>query len=62
VETLLGLNLEVDHLRIAPCMPVVYHIAVRRVGEQGPARRVTVDSTRCPDTRIALDDRRDHSV
>jgi cyclic beta-1,2-glucan synthetase len=47
VETLLGLQLEVDHLRIAPCVPAdwdsykihyryretVYHITVRRVGE-----------------------------
>jgi cellobiose phosphorylase len=47
VETLLGLHLEVDQLRIAPCVPAhwdsykihyryrdtVYHITVRRVGE-----------------------------
>jgi cyclic beta-1,2-glucan synthetase len=46
VETLLGLQLEVDHLRIAPCIPAdwesykihyryretVYHITVKRVG------------------------------
>jgi cyclic beta-1,2-glucan synthetase len=58
VETLLGLQLEVDHLRIAPCIPTnwdkytihyryretVYHITVRRIGEQtGQAIRVTVD-------------------
>jgi cyclic beta-1,2-glucan synthetase len=58
VETLLGLQLEVDHLRIAPCIPAhwdsyiihyryretVYHIAIRRIGEQtGQAIRVTVD-------------------
>jgi len=47
VETLLGLQLEVDHLLIAPCIPAhwetykihyryretVYHITVKRVGE-----------------------------
>ena len=58
VETLLGLQLEVDHLRIAPCIPAhwdaykiyyryretVYHITVKRVGEQtGQVIRVTVD-------------------
>jgi len=58
VETLLGLQLEVDHLRIAPCVPAhwdtytihyryretVYHITVKRVGEQtGQAIRVRVD-------------------
>jgi hypothetical protein len=62
-ETLLGLNLEVDHPRIAPCMPAIYHIAIRRVGQQGQTGGVTVDGTSCPDMRIALiDDRRDHSV
>jgi cellobiose phosphorylase len=48
VESLLGLNLEVDHLRIAPCIPAhwqsykihyryretLYHITVKRVGEK----------------------------
>ncbi|HEX7971176.1 MAG TPA: glucoamylase family protein [Thiobacillus sp.] len=58
VETLLGVRLEVDRLRIAPCIPAhwvsyvihyryretVYHIAIRRVAEL-PARemRVSVD-------------------
>jgi cyclic beta-1,2-glucan synthetase len=60
VETLLGLQLEVDHLRIAPCIPAdwesykihyryretVYHITVRRIGEQsGQVIRVTLDGT-----------------
>jgi cellobiose phosphorylase len=77
VETLLGLNLEVDHLRIAPCIPAdwdsykihyryrdtVYHINIRRIGEQGAAPRVAVDGAECPDARIRLiDDRRDHTV
>jgi len=58
VETLLGLQLEVDHLRIAPCIPAhwasykihyryretFYHITVKRVGEQSEhVIRVTVD-------------------
>jgi cyclic beta-1,2-glucan synthetase len=77
VETLLGLNLEVDHLRIAPCIPAdwdsykvhyryrdtVYHITIRRAGEQGRTARVTVDGAECPDARIPLiDDRREHTV
>jgi cellobiose phosphorylase len=58
VETLLGLQLEVDHLRMTPCMPghwesykihyrfreTFYHITVKRVGEKPEhAIRVTVD-------------------
>ena len=58
VETLLGLHLEVDHLRIAPCIPThwqsykihyryretYYHITVKRVGESAEhVIRVTVD-------------------
>jgi len=54
----LGLQLEVDHLRIAPCIPAhwesykihyryretFYHITVKRVGEQSEhVIRVTVD-------------------
>jgi cellobiose phosphorylase len=58
VETLLGLNLEVDHLRMTPCIPThwesykihyrfretVYHITVKRVGEKAEhVSRVTMD-------------------
>ncbi|MDT7042203.1 GH36-type glycosyl hydrolase domain-containing protein [Candidatus Nitronereus thalassa] len=58
VETLLGLQLEVDHLRIAPCVPAhwesykihyrfretFYHITIKRVGEKSEqVIRVTVD-------------------
>jgi cellobiose phosphorylase len=58
LETLLGLHLEVDHLRIAPCIPAhwpsyiihyhyratLYHITLRRSGEHAEqAVRVTVD-------------------
>ncbi len=78
VETLLGLQLEVDHLRIAPCIPAhwdsytihyryretVHHITVRRVAEQPEhVVRVTVDGVEHPDARIPLiDDRREHHV
>ncbi|BCB27221.1 cyclic beta 1-2 glucan synthetase [Sulfurimicrobium lacus] len=78
VETLLGLQLEVDQLRIAPCIPAhwdmykihyryretVYHITVKRIGEQSEhAVRVTVDGVERPDEVIPLiDDRQDHAV
>ncbi len=78
VETLLGLRLEVDHLRIAPCVPAdwdaykvhyryrdtVYHITIRRIGEpSGRVTDVTVDDVAQPDLRIPLvDDRQEHHV
>jgi cellobiose phosphorylase len=77
VETLLGLNLEVDHLRIAPSMPgdwdscrihyrfhdTVYHITITRVGEERQSTRMTVDGAECPGARIPLvNDRREHFV
>ena len=58
VETLLGLHLEVDRLRLAPCLPAhwesykihyrfretVYHIAIKRIGEEAQHEvRITVD-------------------
>jgi cyclic beta-1,2-glucan synthetase len=78
VETLLGLQLEVDHLRIAPCIPAhwtsykihyryretFYHITVKRVDEQSEhAMSVTVDGVERPDKIIPLiDDRQEHAV
>jgi cyclic beta-1,2-glucan synthetase len=65
VETLLGLHLEVDHLRIAPCIPAdwasykihyryretVYHITVRHVGGRSDkVVRITVDGAVLTDT------------
>ena len=55
VETLLGLQLEVDHLRMTPCIPAhwesykihyrfretYYHITVKRVGEK-PEHEISV--------------------
>ena len=58
METLLGLQLEVDHLHIAPCIPAhwesykihyryretLYHITIKRVSEKsGQVIRITVD-------------------
>ena len=59
VESLLGLNLEVDSLRFAPCMPpewneftmryryrdTSYHISVQRTGVPGDEKRDTVSVT-----------------
>ena len=60
VETLLGVQLEVDQIRLAPCIPdywqsykihyryreTFYHITVRRVGEKSEhVIRVTLDGT-----------------
>lgn len=67
VETLLGLQLEVDYLRIAPCIPddwtsykihyryreTVYHITVRRVGASSEhVRRVVLDGTDLNGVRV----------
>jgi cyclic beta-1,2-glucan synthetase len=67
VETLLGLHLEVDHLRIAPCIPAdwesykiryryrdtYYHITVRRMGEKPEhVVRVTLDGVEIIDAVI----------
>jgi cyclic beta-1,2-glucan synthetase len=61
VETLLGLHLEVDHLRMAPCIPAhwesykihyrfretVYHITVKGVGEKPEhVSRLTMDGVK----------------
>jgi cellobiose phosphorylase len=78
VETLLGVQLEEDYLRIAPCVPenwdtykihyrfrdTVYHIVVQCMGESTThVTRVTIDGAEHPDTRIALvDDHSEHFV
>ena len=77
VETLLGLQLEVDQLRIAPCVPdhwqsfiihyryreTVYHITVKCVGEtSGHVNRIMVDGSVVKDMIPLIDDRRDHYV
>ena len=77
VESLLGLALEVDKLRFAPCLPpdwkafkvhyryreTVYEIDVRQKPGGGAATVVTVDGVEQQDGSIFLvDDRRNHSV
>jgi len=77
VESLLGLRLEVDKLRIAPCLPAdwqgftlhyryretVYHITVLQIRDGNGETSVTVDAVEQPDKVIPLvDDRQEHSV
>jgi cellobiose phosphorylase len=77
VESLLGLMLEKDKLRFAPCLPAdwksfkvhyryretVYHIAVRQTHTGNGDTRVTVDGVLQHDQAITLvDDRKEHSV
>lgn len=78
VETLLGLHLEIDHLRITPCVPAdweaykidyryrdtLYHLDIRRLGATwGSVSRLIVDGAVMADTRLALiDDGGEHRV
>jgi cellobiose phosphorylase len=78
VETLLGLRLEADQLRVSPRLPrawdslklhyrhrdTFYHITVKRAGvEVDQTVRVNVDGKEQPDATIHLvDDRREHAV
>ncbi len=76
VESLLGLRLEIDKLRIEPCLPddwdgfrvhyryreTIYHIAVLRMSSGGGAG-IILDGVLLSDAAIPLvDDRREHSV
>ena len=77
VESLLGLHLEVDKLRINPCLPqdwtefqihyryrnTFYHIHLRSQGSGLQTTRLTLDGTPISDDFITLiDDGRDHHV
>jgi cellobiose phosphorylase len=77
VESLLGLRLEVDKLRIAPCLPAdwetfkvhyryretVYHIDVLQTRDGNGKTSVTVDGIEQHEEAIPLvDDRQEHSV
>jgi cellobiose phosphorylase len=77
VESLLGLRLEVDKLRFAPCLPAdwkafkvhyrhretVYHINVLQTPAGDGEMSVAVDGVERPDRAIPLlDDRKEHSV
>ena len=76
VERLLGVRLDVDKLRLAPCLPAdwpsfqlhyryrdtLYRVIVKNSGGQD-VTRVTVDGADQPDKAIHLvDDRREHSA
>jgi cellobiose phosphorylase len=75
-ESLLGLRLEVDRLRLEPVLPdswksfkihyryreTSYHITIHNHGGK-TATRLVLDGTECPDGTIPLvDDRREHDV
>jgi cyclic beta-1,2-glucan glucanotransferase len=77
VESLLGLRLEVDRLRFAPCLradwkafkvhyryrETFYHIAVAQTRTADGKSTVTVDGLEQPDLAVLLvDDRAEHSV
>ena len=77
VESLLGLRLEVDKLRFAPCLPAdwegfkvhyryretVYHIAVLQTRAENGEMSVTVDGVEQHDKTIPLvDDHQEHGV
>lgn len=75
VESLLGLHLEVDKLRVAPCIPAkwegfklhyryretVYHITIIQVPSENEKMSVSVDGVEQPDQTIPLmNDRKEH--
>ena len=77
MESLLGLRLETDRLRLEPCLPAdwdaftihyryretIYHIAVFQTRDGDGGMSVTVDGVPVHDKAIPLvDDRREHSV
>jgi cellobiose phosphorylase len=77
VESLLGLRLEVDKLRFAPCLPAhwegfkvhyryretVYHIVVLQTPAASGGMKLTVDGVERNDAAIPLvDDRQEHAV
>ena len=77
MESLLGLRLEVDKLRFAPCLPAdwtsfkihyryretFYHITIRNGGSGLTVKRVVVDGNEQAEMFVPLvDDRRDHNV
>ncbi len=77
VESLMGLHLEVDKLRIAPRLPAewgsfkvhyrfretFYHITIHNNGTDASVRRISVDGTDSPGDFITLiDDRKEHEV
>ena len=77
VESLLGLRLEVNNLRFAPCLPAewqeykvhyryretVYHITIKKAEDGDSKARLTVDGVEQHDDAIHLvDDHKEHSA
>ena len=77
LESLLGLKLEVNKLRFAPCLPAdwetfklhyryretIYHINVRQLRNADDKAGVTVDGVEQPDKNVSLvDDGVEHAV
>jgi cellobiose phosphorylase len=77
IESLLGMRLEADRLRIEPCLPAdwtgftvhyrfretVYHIAVHQTPPTTGARRLTLDDQEQAAMTIPLvDDHQEHRV
>ncbi|MGA2501695.1 MAG: hypothetical protein ABSH20_28480 [Tepidisphaeraceae bacterium] len=76
-ESLIGLHLEVDRLRFAPCLPAdwqtfkihyryretLYHITFRNSGEGKVVKRLIADGAEQPDRMLRMnDDRLEHRV
>jgi cyclic beta-1,2-glucan synthetase len=77
VESLLGLQVEVDKLRITPCLPAewktfhihyryretFYHISIHNCVPGARACRISLDGSELSDDFVTLvDDRREHTV
>ena len=77
VESLLGLHLEVDRLKITPCLPAAwgefklhyryretfYHITIRNNGANSKVCRLTLDGTEhAIDFVTLVDDHQDHKI
>jgi cellobiose phosphorylase len=77
VESLLGLHVEVDRLRITPCLPAqwttfqmhyryretFYHITIHNHGPDATVRRLTLDGAELPEDFVTLiDDGQDHQI
>ena len=78
VETMLGMNLEGDHLRLEPRLPsawtgckihyryrqTVYHISISRIaGDSAAENSLTLDGRELPGTTLPLrDDQQEHAV
>jgi cellobiose phosphorylase len=77
VESLLGLQLQVDKLRVLPCVPrewasfvvhyryreTVYHITVELLESAEMRQHIVLDGVELGEMEIPLrDDRRDHQV